>query len=138
MRITISLLSLAVAVAACNDQDRLTSPITNANAVPVPTADVSTVTGKAPAKPTDQVGFTKMQYFESGYVTVAVGQTGSYTLNCPAGTFVVSGGHNIWGGGVAPLIRLARVEGNGWRVWLDNEAADAQPLSFKVSVNCIS
>jgi hypothetical protein len=135
----ISLLSVAVAVAACNDEQQPTSPVAGTLAsVSTPTAVTQTArTPEATAKPTDQVGFTKIQYFESTLIAVAAGATGAHVFNCPAGTFVVSGGHNIWGGN-GPLVRISRAAGNGWEIQINNTQNGALPLSFSVGVNCAS
>ena len=139
MRTTLGLLATVIAIAACDDQQQPTSPPTETSSprAAVTVASASPVAKAPDARPADQVGFTKVQYFETGLISVNAGANGDYTLNCPAGTFVISGGHNLWGG-VSPLVRLSRADGNGWHVLISNDAAGATFMTFRVSVNCIS
>ena len=93
---TAIILALVAAVAACDDQQQQpTSPIAPRAAAQVG-GDVGPVTQgiKLPdARPTDQVGFTKVATYSPGLTTLVAGETTDIYAACPAGSFMTGGGH---------------------------------------------
>ena len=154
MRTPIALLAISIAFVACDDRQEPTSPRTDVTvpraattaAVATPSSQTVVATAansqatKAPgAKPTDQVGFTKLNYYEIGPMTVNAGNSGEMTLVCPTGSYVMSGGHRLQvTGGTSPVLAASGALMNGWHVKIDNNLPGATAVTYQISVNCIS
>jgi len=140
------LLSTLVALAACSDPERPTGP---ASFPPGPSArsasggDVGTQVVQS-AKPTDQVGLTKVGAYWSSPVAVNAGEQGNATVICPAGTVPTGGGFEYGGsGGTPPTVWRSRSHSNGntadgWMVAVTNQQAGATAISITAFVNCAS
>ena len=119
MRNSLMLSCLVAAVAACSDQQQLTSPVTTKGGETVAPASATSVASLssspgAPVKPTDQVGFTQVIDVE-GPTTMLVQGFYPVTVTCPVGLQPISGGYTI-PAFYAPSVTIyssARV-GNGW------------------------
>ena len=139
---TAIILALVAAVAACDDQQQQpTSPVAPRAAAPV-TADVGPVTTgiKLPdAKPTDQVGFTKVTAYSTALIPLVVGQTAHVLATCPAGSFMTGGGHTMTPVGTSPSVLQSFPDGlDQWHVVVRNDQAGAQNLSVRAWVLCAS
>jgi hypothetical protein len=94
MRNHILLLSTALLLAACADDQHPTAP-TSAKAAGDARPATQSVTPQA--KPTDQVGFTKITKLTSLASFIWPGSTGTASVTCPAGSTVIGGTHRLYG-----------------------------------------
>ena len=145
MRTIAGFLAIAVIAAACADQTPAGLHSKSANgAVASPNATATTDVAKASGKPTDQVGFTKVQVYYSDLVTVSAGQVGGATVLCPAGSIPTGGGFdNSWAGPGAPMtVLLSRPNGPvnpaGWTVSVSNTSLGATDKTVRAWVFCAS
>ena len=135
--------SLAV-VAACSDNQEPTSPARTVRSYTPSVNDVSSDASKAPpAKPQDQVGFTKLTYMESAIYTAAPGVSEQGWALCPVGSTVASGGYTIMvGNAPVPTVTHSRLitsgAQNGWSVSVSNKAVGAVSVTFYVYAVCAS
>jgi hypothetical protein len=92
------------------------------------------------AKPTDQIGFTKVTSVFGAGLTHA-GFKGQGSATCPAGSVVVGGGFNIIDGvsNVSrPIVTSSADDGsNGWFVVVDQQGG-ATDVHFSVFAYCLS
>jgi len=143
MRNNILLLSAAILLGACADDQHATAPAsTRSGAASRSTApDFPPGPGTA-AKPTDQVGWTKAVTVASTPLAVAPGASGFISANCPAGTTLVGGGFTIdVNGGPAPIVYLNNpgVTGTGWNAGVRNlNAAGGYYVSITSVARCAS
>lgn len=148
MRNSLILFSLA-ALAACSEQQQPTSPAATRSDRPVglmkagdarfPVVDGVRVPD---LKPTDQVGFTKVDYVEGVVTTVPVGQAVQGFAMCPAGELVTGGGFRLNDySGTTPVPTYSRLfvggAQYGWSVAISNQAAGAAEATFIVSAVCV-
>jgi len=148
MRIRLSLIAAAatavVLVAACSDQSAATAPVSRSTASTVGNArdDRALSTNAfaaANAKPTDQVGFTKVFTVKSAVVHINSGSSAPATATavCPAGSFPISGGYGVYlnVGNFHVMYNLPSIN-NGWSVTA--EVGDPfAGTTFDVTVTCI-
>ena len=145
-RIALAILGTALGiVAACSDQREPTSPATRAT-TRASSADVAAATS-APsaggqAKPTDQVGFTKITLIEN-YEVVPVGGSAQIIALCPVGSTVTGGGFSAGVYAVGkPIVSHSRVitigNQNGWSIGIENTAAGAAAAGIHVHGLCAS
>lgn len=150
MRNTLTLLSLAAIVAACSHDDQPTSPAIgrvgaraqSPNASTGPTTDGI----NAPqAKPNSQVGFTKIAIVVGQPISVAAGEDGGGSVDCPAGSVPTGGGfENLGTQPFQPpsLVWLSRpyplVNPTGWQVAITNKVAGAATSTVEPYVLCAS
>ena len=149
MRASILTVLSLMAFAGCGDDRTPSAPTTLGS-----TRSSSTVVGAASvvasgvgvpgAKPTPQVGFTKVEYVESATAYAPTGGGGTAWAYCPPGSVPIGGGHRILAGVNQPFPLVytnTRYEGNGklgWTVSFTNWAAGAESLSFVATVLCAS
>lgn len=142
MRNFITLLTTAILVVACADDSPTTSPPSRSTAGTTELrATNQSVT--ASAKPVDQVGFTKVSYVTSGpgYTTMPGGAVADFTVSCPAGSTVVTGGYTVpwWdASAVPPFVLINGPNGNGWKVRFSNEAPGMKSFQFYMFATCLS
>jgi hypothetical protein len=106
MRKNLLLLSVAVLLAACADDQHSTAPkAPRSGAASRSVADSPPGPG---AKPIDQVGWTQAVTITSAPHAVAPGTSGVAIATCPAGTTLVGGGYTLdfTTISVAPLVYL--------------------------------
>jgi hypothetical protein len=77
---------------------------------------------------------TDVRTVSSAPVTIAQGAVGIASVDCPAGTVVVSGGYALIG--PEANVFSDRRSGNGWAVGGDNTAAMSGPATLTVDVQC--
>ena len=143
MRNHILLLSAAIILGACADDQHATAPAsTRSGAASFSAAsDVPPGPGTS-AKPIDQIGWTKAVTVASTPLVVAPGASGFITATCPAGTTAVGGGFNIdVNGGPAPIVYLNNpsVTGTGWNAGVRNlNAAGGYWVTITSLARCAS
>jgi hypothetical protein len=137
MRTIISLLALSFAAAACGDKQP-TSPNTGKSPSPGVSSPRTQLAKSPDAKPTDQVGFSKVQTVSSSLESVVAGESKDVFAYCPAGTTVVSGGHLAWVSGSAPFISMSYPDGDRWHILVVNDQAGAAFLTIRAWVVCVS
>lgn len=153
MRTHFILVSVAVAIAACADQQQPTSPVGRQGpsvradeGVRVPVGAVASSAGgnakpTPPPPPPDQVGFTKVTVYNSDWVDIPAYQTGYVLADCPPGTARTGGGHEFktFVGGY-PLVLQSRPHEliNSWVAVVINGAPGAVPISLRAWVACAS
>jgi hypothetical protein len=121
MRNHILLLSTALLLVACADDQHSTAPAGSRSA-PNRSAAGDVGTSAQPinpqAKPTDQVGFTSVSTVTSAIVTAqGVINPGYGIATCPAGTTAISGGYNVDSNQLDARVYYDGPDGaNGWKV----------------------
>ena len=148
MRRLFIFVSVAATVAACADQQQPTSPLTVQTPadrqVGVSTSVADAAGVKVPqAKPTDQVGFTKVQIVEGESVTVIPNTFNGAAALCPAGSWAVGGTYQLSSvKGTPPLVdgtfRTTIVLQTGWLVDVNNTQLGSGPLTLSVQALCAS
>lgn len=145
MRNRLLLLTAAVVLSACADDQHATAPASRSGLRGRPSGDVapSTQDIKVPAaKPTDQVGFTQITVLASLPVNVSGGQGSQMAITCPAGSTAIGGDYHITGhvsGATAPWLTVDGLDGsNGWRVGFVNDQVGSSGFNYTVSVYCAS
>lgn len=145
MRNRLFLLTAAVLLSACADDQHTTAPATSRAARSGVLGDVGPSArglANAQAKPVDQVGFTKVTYVSSAIIQLPAGQSTQTTATCPDGSTAIGGGYNVTGylaGATPPFVRFAGLDGqNGWMVRFSNEPAGAASFTYLVTVYCAS
>jgi len=142
---TVGLLLAATCVAvACSDNSQPTAPADGRSLRPSGSAS-GQLDPSANGKPVDQVGFTKITRVASAPFLVLKypGQTvgiGNVTVDCPAGSVVVSGGHQFQGSvdfDHLPLIQGSGPHLNGWEVDILNPEL-APNVTYVVYALCAS
>jgi hypothetical protein len=139
MRNSLILFSFAALVAACSEQQQPTSPAAARSDGSFPVVDGIRVPD---LKPTDQVGFTTVEYIESAVWTVTAGQSLQGMALCPAGSMVTGGGFRLNSyAGTTPLVTYSRLivigPQYGWSVVLSNKQAGAADATFLVDAVCV-
>ena len=134
MRTCIMLLTAAVVLSACADDQHPTGPASRSAVTSRSAAGDAAPSGQlnvnAQAKPTDQVGFTKV--FTVTGAPILVGPSpnsaiGSATATCPAGSQAIGGSYSVGPDFVAPYVTITSFGlngANGWTVvvWHNNPA----------------
>jgi len=144
MRNHILVLSAAVLLAACGDDhpSAPTSPraLSGSRAAGDLSPALSVPSGQA--KPTDQVGFTKITPVVGPHTPVAAGGAAVSTVLCPAGSVVVGGSYRYIffdGSTTPPWIFKNDTDGqNGWSVTIENTAPGSFQLTYQVTAYCAS
>jgi hypothetical protein len=147
-RMALAIISGVVAtLVACSEQQQPTSPTTTQSSAeqrlgqahnPLPVADGIRVPD---AKPTDQVGFTKVIDVYGDFVTLNAGGTGSAGAQCPDGTTPVGGGYLFAApgpDGAQPFVRRSNRINAGWEVFVVNLASGAGTVIFRANAVCAS
>jgi len=119
MRTSILVLTATFLLAACSDNQQPTSPA-NGRQVSAKGSAAGQLAPSPQAKPTDQVGFTKVTRVFSANVTVPAGQTGEAVATCPAGSVLTGGGYTVNYQTLARVVQSHDDAANGWRVDLNN------------------
>ena len=131
------LLSAALLVAACTDNQQPTSPAAGRSVTPNGSA-AGQIAPSPQAKPTDQVGFTTAFTVTTPLNSQIDGVTFTgWTLHatCPAGSTVVSGGYRIPVGWPYAKITYNGPDGaNGWQISVDE--ANAAAIQFQAFAMC--
>jgi hypothetical protein len=119
MRNHILVLTTAILLGACADDQHTTAPASSRSARSAATGDVMPSTqglGIPQARPLDP-GFTQITTVKSALVNVPTGTSGSATATCPAGSQLISGGYVLNGyTGSFALDTNAPNGSNGWTV----------------------
>jgi hypothetical protein len=145
MRNAFILLSAAALFAACSDQQQPTSPATargtTRTSAPTTVTPTSQVVGTQ-AKPTDQVGFTTLEYVESQSVLVGPGQSQLGLVLCPTGSKPTGGGFRIVNlSGTTPTVTYSRLivvgADSGWSIIVTNKQTGAANAEFLVDAVCV-
>jgi hypothetical protein len=139
------LLSTLIVLAACNDDQHATAPISRSlNRATSPAGDtrVSSQLPSAQGKPTTVVGFTTITPVLST-LTFNPGVSGTVHADCPAGTTVVSGGfgydlQNGFPTVAAPSMISAGIVGNNWSIVISNNLPGAITWTIDVVAYCAS
>lgn len=142
MRNHILLLSTAVLLAACAD-DHPSAPTSRSVASRAAgDAAVSSTAPSSQAKPTDQVGFTKVTEVMSPNVHAGPGDNVVASVACPAGSVVVGGSFRLIffnAGSTPPWIFKNDSDGqNGWSVTIVNQQPGAFDLTYRAVAYCAS
>ena len=147
MRNSLILFSFAALVGACSEQDQQpTSPATTGSATRASSSPVVSSTSQVispQAKPTDQVGFTTIDYLTGVTLKVAAGDNGQAFAMCPVGTQATGGGYRLLSGSSAAMPTIGRsmvyFDGpqSGWTVVLRNVATGATEAEFGATVVCV-
>jgi hypothetical protein len=130
MRNRLLLLTAAVVLSACADDQHATAPASRSSRSNSSAGDVMPLgqgIGVPDAKPIDQVGFTKtfVAFGAEALLTRGVTESGYSQANCPAGSVIVGGGYEIVSGnyyGVADL-----------RITQNRPSPNAAPTSWAVT-----
>src|SRR5262249_17540174 len=136
------LLSTAFVLFACSDNPQTTSPRSISSESRA--GDVTKVADgiRPQAKPTDQIGWTKVTKVVSFFVAVSPNSVGTVKATCPAGTTVIGGGHQVAGtlaGVPSPLVAGSEDAGrNGWAITVDNLQPGAALLQIYAIAYCAS
>jgi hypothetical protein len=148
MRNRIMLLTAAVLLTACADDQHATAPASSHTASSRAAGDLGLSAPGASiagAKPIDQVGFTKVAVLYGNSVTVAAGANGIATITCPAGSLATGGGFELGLSGPGPIPIVWRSHGttsgstaDGWIVTISNQQAGAVTASVQAWVSCAS
>jgi hypothetical protein len=140
MRTMALLLSTALLIAACADGEHPTSPSRSRATSPAPAdAAPAGLNAVVPnAKPTDQVGFTKVFTVKSAMVHLPFGNpaTATATAYCPAGSYPVSGSYGVYLNVEGFRIMYNEPFANGWSVTAEVISPYAG-TTFDVTVVCI-
>jgi hypothetical protein len=146
MRNTISLLSVAVLLAACGDKQETTAPAARVNPTPLAQSQSvvgsqSTVTPMAAGKVT---AWTQAATYvsASGGTVIAPGGFGSALIRCPAGTTATGGGFGFdsYPTNVPPFVEYSGPDntGTGWIVFVRNPANSGGNAYPRAMVRCAS
>jgi hypothetical protein len=145
MRNRLLLLTAAVVLSACADDQHTTGPSSRSGIASRSAAGDAAPSGQGSvtpsAKPTDQVGFTTITQVKSEPFAITPGQVMSASATCPAGTSVVGGGYNLTNlPSVFPIVSSssATLGSNSWWVTIWNTAAGAGSLGMSVYAYCAS
>jgi hypothetical protein len=138
------LLLLAVVVtAACSDTQQPTAP--SKGRTPAPNGSAAGQLAPSPqAKPTDQVGFTKITHVITNPQTLPAGSVSELTAQCPSGSVLTGGGYSTsvfpnLSNDARPFIADSRDGGaNGWYVRVFNTATGATEILFWAYAYCAS
>ena len=131
----------AVAVVACDSDQRVAGPARSASAASTTTtADYPPgpgVTGQG--KPVSQTGWTQVTTVTTADIEVVGAAQGFAT--CPLGTTLVGGGFSLNPDGnpnAQPMVRYSMPSGNSWNVAVHNFATGSWYTVFKVYALCAS
>ena len=119
MRNHILILTAAILLGACPDDQHTTAPASSRSARSSATSDVMPSTqglGVPQAKPLDP-GFTQVTTVKSPLLGLYAGGSGWVTATCPPGSQVIGGGYTLTGSAAAFAIDNNAPNGsNGWTV----------------------
>ena len=145
MRIYLLVVTAAIFLSACADDQHATAPASRSGL-----SSRSASGGAAPsgqgirvpeAKPTDQVGFTNVFSVAGPGVSFNTG-TGPTTLTatCPAGSRAIGGGYEVINYPVSRSLSITKSglnAANGWSVTLWMFDAASPPANVNVTANCV-
>lgn len=141
------MLAAALAIAACSDTQQTTSPVNQRSANSAGDVSSSNRSLVAQGKPAPSpVGFTKTTVIYAPALSVAAGAFNVQDAICPAGTVMVSGGHELGltYGGTAPLVWRSRphltfgTDSDGWSIAVDNTQQGAKDIYIQAWAVCAS
>jgi hypothetical protein len=148
MRTRLLLLTAAVLLSACADDQHATAPASSHTAGSRAAGNLGLSapgTSIAGAKPIDQVGFTKVAVLYGASVSVAAGANGTATITCPAGSLATGGGFEIGtsGVGTVPIVwrsheTTSGSTADGWIVSMNNQQPGAVTAFVQAWVSCAS
>jgi hypothetical protein len=145
MRNRLLLLLTAVILSACADDQHATGPASRSGVGSrSASGDASPSTqGIAPqAKPTDQVGFTKIVAIYGESVDLAANTSANATVTCPAGSVATGGGFatGLLTVGSIPTVRSSNPITNpsGWLISVSNIQPGAVAAVIQAWVLCAS
>jgi hypothetical protein len=145
MRNVISLLSVAVFLAACGDKQDTTAPSARVSATPLAqTQSGLDVQAGAMAGGKGSSGWTQATtYFSpSGGSVIPPGGIGSALIRCPAGTTMTGGGFGFdqVSPNIPPFVEMSEPDntGTGWIVYVRNFANSGGNVSIRALVRCAS
>jgi len=137
------LLSAVFVAAACSDTQQPTAPTKSRALAPNESAGAQ-LSPSPQAKPTDQVGFTKITKVLTNPQVLPAGSVGELAAQCPAGSVLTGGGYSTsvfpnLSNDARPYIADSRDGGsNGWYVRVFNTATGATEIVFWAYVYCAS
>jgi hypothetical protein len=149
-RLLLPLLTAAVVLAACADDQHTTGPASRSGPSSRSGSGDVTPTGQAianpQAKPTDQVGFTKVAAVYGVPVNLAANASENATVACPVGSFSTGGGFDmvLTDVGSIPTIRTSRPTKtpagvpDGWLISVTNIQPGAVAAQIQAWVLCAS
>ena len=148
MRNRLLLLTAAVLLSACADDQHSTAPASSHTATSGAAGNLDRSapgTASAGAKPVDQVGFTKVAVLYGAAVSVSAGANGTATITCPAGSLATGGGFEIATSGVGTIPIVWRSHettsgstADGWIVSMNNQQPGALTAYVQAWVSCVS
>ena len=133
-----------VGLIACSDQQQPTSPMASKPGLAIaPPTTASNGVGGVQAKPTDQVGLTKVEMIQGASTNIPAGSVESAYALCPQGSTAISGGYLAGAiNGTKPFItntyRVTYGAQTGWLTAFDNKAVGSVPFQVQPWVICIS
>jgi len=148
MRNAISLLSVAVLLAACGDKQETTAPAARMNPAPAPLAQSQSTVGNQSTVMAMAAGKTAAWTQAATYVSPSVGTVippggfGSALIKCPAGTTATGGGFAFDGypQNAPPFVEYSGPDntGTGWIVFVRNPANSGGNVYPRAMVRCAS
>lgn len=146
MRNRLLLLTAAVVLSACADDQHTTAPasrsVSSSRSAAGDLGTATQTTGSPQAKPIDQVGFTKITTVNSDLIHAVAGQNTGVVVSCPAGSTAIGGGYSVTlylAGATPPFTKFMGLDGqNGWGVDLSNDPVGAKDFTYYASVYCAS
>jgi hypothetical protein len=139
------LLSIALMLAACADDQHSTAPASSrsaSSARSLATGNVAAPSrGVTPlAKPSGQIGFSQVAIYASVLFVVPADGNVNQFLECPTGTTATGGGYRLNPSSLdhPPFVHISGPESNGWRVQILNSATGSTQASFTIFVSCAS
>ena len=135
------LLSAVIVAAACSDTQQPTAPASGQR-VSAKGSAAGQLAPSPTAKPTDQVGFTKVVRVNSVSNPLDAGTENYDTAQCPAGSVLISGGYEFSNPGspaAPPFVQSSSPTiYNNWYVRVGNHMAGATAAAFTVFALCAS
>lgn len=141
MRNPVLLVAATLVLAACAD-DHPSAPTATRTVASRSLSPLSSTAPSPQAKPTDQVGFTKVVEVQGVSGHVDAGAAGVASVACPAGTMVVGGTYRLVffdAASTPPWIYKNDTDGqNGWSVTIVNEQPGSFGLTYRAIAYCAS
>jgi hypothetical protein len=147
MRTSLLFIAMAAVAVACSEDHQPTSPNAISRQPRTANGEATAAVAQGPiqdAKPIDQVGLTKMEWYSKVSENVPAGASGFVRVDCPAGTMASGGGYDVIprGGGSHPTIWTSKPSSVGvassWVVQFDNLQAGAAVVAVQAWVSCTS
>jgi hypothetical protein len=143
-RLALASLGAALTIAAACADQQPTSPALAGGATRASSSAVSSVTQPVSpqAKPTDQVGFTTVEYVEGQSTLVGPGQSQLGLVLCPTGSKPTGAGFRIVNvTGTTPTVTYSRLivvgADSGWSMIVTNKQTGAGNAEFLVDAVCV-